>query len=258
MAFTRRLGSAVTVASGDVAFSEPAGTTSGDLLLAAISFRDSVDFTLPASWNLIGSQVSGNTFVNNSGGTSRASVTAAWIARGASAPDLTFTRTGGDLAMGFIWALTGADTSSPVDGTPVVAVNGSSTTLSNTGITTAEDGSLIISVAAIARNSATLPDAFDAATDPTTGSSGADTTDPDTTWKRFFQTRSSSGADGAIGIADAVKTTAGATGNCTATSGLPSLNPLLTFAIKAAAAGASSVGRGLTGSVLLERRRLAA
>jgi hypothetical protein len=237
VSFTRRLGSVVTVASGDVAFSEPAGTVEGDLLLAAISFRDNVDFTLPADWAPVGGQVSGNTFVNNSGGTSRASVLAAWIERGASAPDLTFARTGGDVAIGFIWALTGAELVSPVDGTPAVSTNGSSTTLSNSGITTSVDGSLIVSVAAIARNSATVPNAFDAATDPTTGSSGADTTDPDAIWKRFMTSRTSTGADVAIGIADAVKTTAGATGNCTATSGLPSLNPLLTFAIKAAAAG---------------------
>lgn len=233
MAWTfRPISSGTTVASGDVTVNEPTGAANGDLLIACIGFRDSVDFGLPSGWTLIDEQISGNTFVDNSGGTSRASIKAAYIIRGSSAPDLTFTRTGGDVASGLCWGYAAGDfdAADPI-GATVVSTNANSTTLQNTGVTTTLDDSLVVSCGAAGRDSGTQMTNF-RATDPSTGSSGADTSDPATgAWQRFGHVNTGTGADLQYGVAHAIKATAGSTGNCLATSGLPSLNPLLTFVV---------------------------
>jgi len=240
MAWTfRPISSGTTVASGDVTVNEPTGAANGDLLIACIGFRDSVDFGLPSGWTLIDEEVSGNTFVDNSGGTSRASIKAAYIIRGSSAPDLTFTRTGGDVAVGFCWGYAAGDfdAADPI-GASIVSTNVKSTTLSNGGVTTTEDNSLIVSCGAAARRSGTAMTNF-RATDPATGSSDGDATDPVAgAWKRFGHINTTTGADLQFGVAHAIKATAGGTGDCLATSGLPALNPLLTFVINPAATSA--------------------
>jgi hypothetical protein len=241
----RPISANAVVASGNVTVSEPTGAGEGDLLCAAIDWRGSEAFSLPSGWTLIDEQVFGNTFVNNSGGSSRSSILAARIIRGAAAPDLTFTRTGGDVAAGACWGYAAGsfDPADPI-GSINLSTNGLSATLQNGGVTTTADNSLIVSCGAAARQSGTAMTNF-RATDPATGSSGGDSSDPVAgAWKRFGHINTTTGADLQFGLAHAIRATAGATGNCLATAGLPSLAPLLTFVVNPAPAGGEVTGSG--------------
>jgi hypothetical protein len=203
---------AAEVASGDLSLVETGitGLAEGDLLVAAISYRDTPAFTLPAGWALVATQQSlGNT--STTVGTSIGSGLMAYIVRGSSAPALTFTRTAGDVALGRIVAYRG-NTATPYDTGSADTLGSNSATVTTASITTAEHGELLVAAALVCNNEAMS--AFDAATSPATASGATDTTTRPTaeTWIERADSLTSTGADCALGIADAIKPAAGATG----------------------------------------------
>ena len=207
------VGAGTSPTSGNVTPTEPTGAAQGDLLVCVISYRSSAAFTAPAGWTIVQQESSGNTDVDVS--TSIASGLIAYIVRGASAPSYTFTRTGGDIAIARVVAYTPVGGTITFDESNSATLGSASTTVSMTGLTTNAADSLIVVGACGASNSTAT--AFVAATDPSTGSGASSTTTAGTivsgTWRRRNSTGSTNGADTNISIADAVRATAGATGD---------------------------------------------
>ena len=140
----------------------------------------------------------------------------AYIVRGASAPDLTFTRTGGDVALGRIVAYRGNHATTPLDTGSANTLATASATATTGTITTAEAEELIVAFCSPGDN---LTGSAFAATDPATASGATNTTTAPTngTWIERADSGTVTGADGACIIADAVRATAGATGTIQAT-----------------------------------------
>ena len=210
------IGATTTVASGNITLSEPTGSAQGNLLVASIAYKDTAAFTLPAGWSLVATQQSsGNTSATSD---AIASGVMAYIVRGASAPSLTFTRTAGDVAHGQILRYV------PDSGTPTYDTGSANTIAANSAtvttgtISTANANTLI--VAMVAAHKAANVSAFDAATDPTTASGATNTTSAPTagTWFERADSTTATGSDSGLGIADAVRATAGSTGQFSATS----------------------------------------
>lgn len=88
------------------------GLQEGDLLIAFVAMRGSAVVTVPSGWTQVWQDNGGNTSTTAS--TSIASGLVAYCVRGSSDPNLTFTRSGGDVALGRIIALRGVDTAAPV------------------------------------------------------------------------------------------------------------------------------------------------
>lgn len=225
--------SAVTVASGNITLTEPAGVQSGDLLVSMISYRSNAAFTKPSDWTNVTSQNTGNTTANTTG--SIGSGHMAYVVRGSSAPGLVFTRTAGDVAIGRVVAYRHQH------GTPAVVntsttLAAAATAVSVTGLTTANANDLIVVGACGARNSTFS--AFDAATDPTTASgTGANlVADPLAgIWQERADSGTTTGADCSLAIADAMRATAGATGNLTMTASSSARHVVLAAAFRVAA-----------------------
>ena len=222
---------ATPVASGNYTMTEPAGATDGDLLVACLSFRSNVAFGLPSGWALVATQQNSGDVDNTNG---IASGLMAYIVRGPSAPALTFTRTGGDLALGRIVAYRGNHATAPLDtgsSNTLAVANATATTAT---ITTAEAEELIVAFCSPGDN--LTGSAFDAATDPTTASGATDTTTAPTngTWIERADSGSVTGADGACIIADAVRATAGATGTIQATISASARHVMVAGAFKLA------------------------
>jgi hypothetical protein len=213
--------------SGSITLNEPATVAEGDLMVACIAARGNASFTLPTGWTLVAQHTSGDTTV----GDGIASGLMAYIIRGASAPDLVFTRTGGDVAYGRIEAYSSPAASSPFDTHSATTLAATSTTAGTPGLTTAEDGELL--VAMLAQGRLTSATNMAAATDPTVVS-GADAVSGPMmgTWLERVDVNSSSGADLALAVFDSVKRTAGATGNFTATSAATNRSVMIVAAFK--------------------------
>lgn len=208
---------AVTAASGNITLTEPAGVIQGDLLVACISYRSNAAFTKPSGWTDITSQNTGNTTANGTG--SIGSGFMAYIRRGSSAPSLVFTRTAGDVAIGRIVAYRDSDSSGTLVTQTSATLGTAATAISVSGVTTSNDRDLIVVAACGARNSTFTN--FDTATDPATASStnSGQTAAPIAgTWQERADSGTTTGADCSLGIADAVRATAGATGNITITA----------------------------------------
>jgi hypothetical protein len=214
-------GTVVEVTATSHTLTLPAGTQSGDLLVAVISSRiaSTTSITLPSGWTLVTEQKTNNVVAGASTGI--ASAMMAYIVRGASAPALGFTHpTAPSVAQGQIVAYRGCAQVSPLDvvggGTTATAI----TAVSVAGMTTTAANDLIVMGVAGGRNAAWS--AFDAVTDPGTQSGATDTTTAPTagTWLERADTQTTTGADTSLGIADAIKATAGATGNLTVTASL--------------------------------------
>jgi hypothetical protein len=238
----------VTAATGtaNITLTEPSVTDVGDLLIACIAYRGTNAFTLPAGWNTVATQQSsGNT--STTVGSSIGSGCMAYIVRGASAPSYVFTRTaaGADVALGTVIRYRGGHASAPFDTGSSATLGANSTTVTTASITTAEAGELLVAFAAGADN--VTFGAFDAATDPTTastaGGTAVDTTNAPTngTWRRRRENITTTGADTGIGIADAVRATAGSTGTVQCTASASSRHVLFVGAFKLAAATTMSL-----------------
>jgi hypothetical protein len=237
-----KVGAVATVASGNITPAIPGTAGVGDLLVACIAARGNAAFTLPANWNLVATQQSsGDTDATNG----IASGLMAWIILGETSPSTTFTRTGGDLALARIIAYSGA-ADSPYDTGSANTLAVASATATTPGITTAEDDTLLVAMTSAGDN--LTASAFDAATDPTTASGATDTTTAPTdgTWIERADSGSGTGADGALAIADAVKATAGATGDFQATISVSARHVMIVGAFKAHATRIWSAQAGNT------------
>lgn len=210
-----------TATGGNLTLTEPSGVQEGDLLVAVISYRSNASFANTGSiWTKQEEENSGNTTANSTG--SIGSGVAFWGIRGASAPDLVFERTGGNVARGCIIAYRPDDAGDTfeIDTSTSLTLAAASTSFTMSGFTPAQDATLLVWCGFGARN--TTLSAFDAATDPTTasGTTTDTTTDPYfDTWLRRVTSGTATGADCTIAIADAVQETATATGNFTYTAG---------------------------------------
>jgi hypothetical protein len=211
---------ATVVASGDITLSEPAGVQEGDLLVACIAFRASVAFTLPAGWSLVATQQSvGNTSTTLS--SSVASGLMAYMVRGASAPSLTLTRTGGDVALGRLAAFRGVDRSNPYDtGSANTSVTNALVT-ATASITTVVDDELLVMACCAADNIAMALQR--SVTDPT-----------QLYWHERADSSTTTGADTALAVADATKLSSGATGELRFTGSL-TRNAIIVGAFRPAA-----------------------
>lgn len=208
-------GSTVSSASGDIVLTYTGSPADGDLFVAAISYRDTPNFTAGAGWTAGPAETSGDT---NAGGI--ASVAMWWGVQAAGvAPVGSFTRTAGAVARGSIMIYR------PSVGT-LTKVTQSSATLGSAG-TTASTGAVTTTLAnqlivtAVAGGASGNPSTFDAATDPTTASGASDTTTAPTagTWIQRRVASSVSNGGLGYGIADALRATAGDTGAITCTTG---------------------------------------
>lgn len=211
-----KLGATVEVASGDVALTEPASVAQGDLMIACIGYRSNAAFTLPSGWSLVATQQSsGDTDATNG----IASGVMAYIVRGASAPALTFTRTAGDVAQGRIISYSGGHATAPYDTGSANTLASAAIAITASSITTAEAGELLVAMASHGDSHSST--SFAAATDPVTSSTTTDTTNAPTagTWRERSDVTTLTGADNGLGIADAVRATAGATGQFSVNSG---------------------------------------
>lgn len=210
---------------GNLTLNEPTGVQAGDLMVACISYRDTPNFTLPAGWTACGvTQTNGDTVF----GTGKASGVMAYIVRGASAPDLTFVRTGGNLARGNIAAYYEQNT--PTHGFDGGASAGSSTASPNlaAGGTTTTSNELIVAMVGAGRSSPTMSNFF-AVTSPTTASGATDTTtDPLTdAWTERVDGASTGTPANSLGVFDCVKSTPGATGNLRVTMTNPNFEAMV-------------------------------
>src|SRR3990172_10238758 len=235
-----KIGNLVEASSGNITLQEPAGIAQGDLMIACIAYRSNAAFSLPSGgWaHVTGSpQNSGDTDSTNG----IASGLMAFVVRGASAPGLAFTRTGGDVAQGRIIAYSGGH-ATPFDTGSGNTLGSTSTTYTTGTITTAEANELIVALHSAGDHGADAAN-FDAVTDPATGS--GTTTDTTTapaagTWLRRATDDTATGADNVLGIADAVRATNGATGTISST-GFSSRGVMIAGAFKLA---------GVAGAVL--------
>ncbi|TFW10301.1 hypothetical protein E4K72_01685 [Oxalobacteraceae bacterium OM1] len=138
-----RASSQASAQSGTLAIAVPAGTASGDVMVASIAVRPSTAaVTAPSGWTLVRQVVQGS----NSALTLQ---TYYRVVSGTEPASYTWTASGGTAASGGIISLTGADTSFPVD-----AENGQATASSTThtapSLTTTQANSLLITSHAIA------------------------------------------------------------------------------------------------------------
>lgn len=208
-----KLGTVVTDATGNFDLIEPVGVASGDLMIACIAMRGTAVVTPPTDWVAAATQ-------RNTGDTDAtdgiASGAMFYIVRGGSAPSLTFTRTAGDVAYGRIISYSGGS-STPLDTGSSETQAAAGATPTTPALVTAEDGELIVAMAAYGDQYTVS--AFDAATDPTTASGATDTTTAPTngSWIERSDSNTATGADTGLGIADAVKASAGSTGTIQAT-----------------------------------------
>jgi hypothetical protein len=203
-------GPVATVASGNLTLTEPAGCAEGDLLVACIAIRDSVGFA-NGDWTLVESELLGDTDATN--GVASCQMWA--CRRGASAPSLVFTRTGGNVAQGSIVAYTAAKGTTYADCFDVSAsttLAGASSIASSSSLTNTEADVLIVAMAAAGDTVAGT--GFDANVDPSVASgSTVDTSTAPTenTWILRVSASTGTGADTGIGVADAVRANFGST-----------------------------------------------
>jgi len=225
--------SAATSTSGNITLNMPAGVQEGDLLVATVAYRANAAFTSPGSpWEQVQVQNSGNTTANTTG--SIASGVMFWCLRGASDPGLTFTRTSGNIAVGFILAYRNANPTGTLVASTSTTMASASTSVSVSGLTTQNPRDLI--VFALCRARVSNADSFNA-TDPGTSSGTAsnETGDPaEGDWQEREDYGTTSGADVGITLADAIRATAGATGNLTCTVGGSARHVVIAAAFKEA------------------------
>lgn len=146
-------GSVANVASGNVTPGAPAGTQAGDLLIACIAYRSNAAFTNPTGgeWTTIATQQSsGNTSTTAS--TAIASGHMAYCIRGASDPNFTFTRTGGNVARAMVFAFRGVDPTTPLDNANAVTEASNTTTPTVSGWTPSRANNLYVQFCAGADN----------------------------------------------------------------------------------------------------------
>jgi len=200
---------------------EPAGVAAGDLLVACIASRiaSTTQITLPSGWTRIGQALNNNILATTS---ALASGMMAYIIRGASAPALTFTHPAAPApALGRIVAYRNVHQTAPLDrGVTQVTTATNTLAVSVAGLNTTLDDDLIVALTAGGQEATWS--AF-GATDPATnsGTTAASVLDP--IWGQWLERAeqvTTTGNDTSLAVFDAVKQTAGPTGNLVATASL--------------------------------------
>jgi hypothetical protein len=228
------IGTNVVVTTTGITLTEPAGTQVGDLLVACIGFRaaSATSVTLPAGWTRVGEQKTGNTTAATS--TSIANACMAYIVRGASPPGYGFTLPAANVGMGQVVAYRGQHTT-PFDLASAATTATAITAVSVTGLTTTVANELLVAMVGAGRGGTWTN--FRATT-PGTGSGATDITNSpsSTTWAERADNTSVSGADVGLAVFDAIKATAGATGNFLTTGSLSGGHAVIVGAFKLAPA----------------------
>lgn len=198
----RARGALNTVSSGNVSPSDIGNEN--DLIVAFGSYRGNAAFTEPSGWTMVAQESGGNTQVNST--LSTGSTFLAYIKRGASAPSLTFTRSGGDVAQVNLCAYyndsAGTPTYRAADGN---TVTGTESTDVSTGTFSISNGDLVVGVASIPRTDSLpfgqdITEGFLALLDTATS-----TSDPSTSGFRLRHYQgTSTGADNTNVVFDAV------------------------------------------------------
>lgn len=233
----------VEAASGNVTATEPAAVAADDLMVAVVGYRGTPNFALPAGWALVAQEASANTTVGGSGTTDSgaiASVLMAWIKRGGSAPDLTFTRTAGDVAEVVVNAYRNdAGSTYALDSSASVTLAVAGTASGNLPLVTSGADELLVAGAASGGSvgSAALG-SFDASAGPTTasGTTASASAISATAWRLRNNNGTATGADVGLRTGDATKATA-ATFDCFATSLATRRHSMIVAAFTIAAAG---------------------
>lgn len=211
----------ITAASGNFTATLPAGTQAGDLLVASIVTRDAQAVNAPAGWTRIAQSTTGNGISDAT--TSIASGHMSFIVRGAGAPSVAFTRSGGGHLICRIVAYRGGLSATPSDGSRIATLAAASTSLTATEISSSRPGSLIVMAAALARP--TSASAFNAAGLGTAASGTGGQTAPPSVSEFLERFESSAPVGGgfengcALAVADAVIKRPRATGTLQATAG---------------------------------------
>ena len=192
-----------SIASGtSLTIDMPTGVVAGDVMIVNIAQRqDSSAAATSAGWTLIKS--------GTLGGSSRLGTILYRVAGASEAGPYTFTLTPSisQIAIGSIVAFSGVDQAAPVEaaGTSFVVGNGS-TTYSASGITTVSPNAAVVMLGMSAYNSGTAPTA-----------SGWTTTSPGALVELYDNQAANGVYVASVGAAWAMKASAGATGNGTAT-----------------------------------------
>lgn len=138
-------------ASGNLLVAMPPNTQDGDLIVATFTYAGSAVFSPPTGWT-IAQQIAGNT---SNGQAAQAGVLIAYIVRGASIPERTFTRTGGSGALASATAYRNQNVSTPFVTSSSSTVGSSTTTPSFAVPNTGAAGRLIVGVIGHANTLAT-------------------------------------------------------------------------------------------------------
>lgn len=234
-----------TTASGNNTPALPSGITEGDLLIAVIAYRGTAPFSVPAGWEVIAQESQGNT--SSTAETAISSALVAYTRLGSSSPSTTFTRSGGDVALGHIFAYR-SDAGQLTLGSFVATTQASNdATVSIAGVTTTEAAALV--VAAVAGGpSGTLTTGFQS-TDPASGSTSLLTGSGPVaagTWRVRSNSTTATGADVRNFYADGVRATAGATGPISVSVTSPARHPIIAAAFKVGPAGSSPIAGSLS------------
>jgi hypothetical protein len=231
-------GTSVEATATSHVLTEPAGAASGDLLVACIGSRiaSTTSITLPSGWALVAEAKNNNILSTSS---ALPSGMMAYILRGGSAPSYTFTHpTAPSVALGRVFAYRNVHQTTPTDtGTTAVTTGTALLAVSVTGLTTTVDDDLIVALTAGGQEAAWS--AF-AATDPATGSgTTADSAlDPQFgAWLERSDIQTTTGVDTSLAVFDAIKQTAGATGNLIATASVSAGHVVVAGSFKLAASG---------------------
>lgn len=220
-------------ASGNYTLTEPAGCQQNDVLVVFLGIRSTVIYT-DVDWSFDQSDSGGNTTNNTTA--SDTSFQAGHVFRGASAPSLVFARTGGSRAFGTILAYRSNQAGTPsFDTSAKVAATVASATVTNAGVTTAQDLELLVAGLFLSRGSATTNQASNVhATNPS-GASGAINTTANPvvgTWTERSDRGNTTSPTVALACYDSVRQTAGATGNVIATAANSALNGMVVLAFQ--------------------------
>lgn len=222
---------ATVSASGNYTLTEPSGAQQNDILVVDFATRSNVIYT-NSDWTFPQSDTSGNTTNNTTG--SIVSYQTGYCIRGSSAPSYVFNRTGGSRCLGTVRAYRSSRAGTPsFDTSAELAMGSAGTALTLTGgVTTTGIDELIVTGVYGAR--ANTVSAMDGVTEVTGASGATDTTTPPTlgTWIERSDRNNGTSPTVALACYDAVKRTAGSTGNLTATQSQSARHGMVAMAFK--------------------------
>lgn len=214
----RSISTVATVANGNLTNNAPSGGAQNDIYICFISSRSNAVWTAPTGgeWTEIAQDSSGNNSTTTS--SSIASGAMWWCRRGASDPNFVWTRTGGDVASGYILAYAGCiESGSPIDTYSISNAAANTTTITTASLTSTVRNTKIVMAFAGADN--------------TTASTWYGATGPYQLAERV-DANTSTGSDTTLAIADWEWPPAQATGLLQLTAGNSSRHTAMALALK--------------------------